>query len=56
MMKKNYLRVNAAATKNAASGIGVLRLKVRVRTTGEIKQVDTAEYLMNMSSYEIMEG
>lgn len=51
-MKFANIRVNAAETENAVGGIETLLIKVKDHKTGEIKEVDTAEYLTNMSNYE----
>lgn len=55
-MKQSNSRVNAAETENAAGKIQVVLIKVKDRRTGEIKKVDTAEYLYNLSFYERMGG
>lgn len=54
-MKTINSKVNAAETKNAASEIQLLLIKVKDLNTGEIKKVDTVEYLTHFSNYKRVE-
>ena len=53
-MKFTNRRVNAAETENAEVVIETLKIMVKDHREGEIKEVDTAEYFINMSNYEIV--
>lgn len=55
VMKQTNGKSKVAKSPNA-SRIEVLLIKVKDLTTGEMKKVDTAEYLMNMSNYVRVEA
>ena len=53
-MKLANRKVNSAETEKTKADIKIVKTKVKDLRVGEVKEVDTAEYLINVSNYEIL--